>query len=112
MIVGVVSLVVLKSCKAVNDMTVSWFLFLFFVQFTVEVLFVSYLYLVEARKVLMASSLRVVCWMMYALVVVSFVNDKWNLIPLSLGVFAGTAVVVQIKRYREKRSTNASTSSI
>lgn len=78
-----------------------YWLLLFAVQLLVELLFVSYLYAIEARRPTFASSLGVCCFTLHAVAIVSFVADGWNLVPLGAGVFVGTWIVVARKKSQD-----------
>ena len=74
---------------------------IFFAQFLVEVTFVAYLYCIESRKPIMASSLGALCYGVNALCVVAFINNLGYLASVVVGVFVGTYVVVEYKRRKE-----------
>ncbi len=71
---------------------------LFFVQVSVELLFVSYLFSVADRNPTASASLGLCCYLLHAVAVVGVVSSGWNLIPLGAGTFVGCWIVVHRKQ--------------
>jgi hypothetical protein len=72
---------------------------LFFASAALESIFALYTLAVTKHKALEASMWSLISYFLLAVGILNFINNKWYTVPLALGAFAGTYVVVT----REKR---------
>jgi uncharacterized protein YebE (UPF0316 family) len=75
---------------------------LFFASFALDAIFALYTVAVMKNKAFQAASWSLLTYVLAAVGLVSFIDNKWYLIPLSLGAFAGAYAVV--KREELKKS--------
>ena len=67
---------------------------LFFASGALEAIFALYTLAVTKNKALEASAWSLVSYFLLALGILNFIHNKWYVIPLALGAFCGTFVVV------------------
>ncbi|MGH7156611.1 MAG: hypothetical protein ACREGG_00630 [Candidatus Saccharimonadales bacterium] len=68
---------------------------LFFASAALESIIGLYTLAVTKHKALEASTWSLVSYFLLALGILNFIHDKWYVIPLALGAFCGTYVVVK-----------------
>ena len=67
---------------------------LFFASAALESIFALYTLAVTKHKALEASIWSLISYFLLAVGILNFINNKWYTIPLALGAFAGTYIVV------------------
>lgn len=68
---------------------------LFFISVALDAVFAQYTVAVVDRRPMMAATMSLTSYLLGAIGVVSYVNNKWYLVPLVLGAFIGTYLVVK-----------------
>lgn len=69
--------------------------------FFTDVCWTFYLLKVQERKSLQASIWATLLYFMGAMIVTTYVEDRWLIIPAVFGSFIGTYVVIEYKRKKE-----------
>jgi phosphotransferase system glucose/maltose/N-acetylglucosamine-specific IIC component len=77
---------------------------LFFASLVLDAIFALYTVAVINTQAIRAASLSLVTYLLYAVGVLNFVDNKWYIVPLSLGAFAGSYMVVKYEAIKKKRS--------
>jgi hypothetical protein len=67
---------------------------LFFASAALESIFALYTLAVTKHRAMEASVWSLVSYFLLALGILNFIHNKWYVVPLSLGAFGGTYVVV------------------
>jgi hypothetical protein len=68
---------------------------LFFVSAVLDAVFALYTVAVIKSKPLYAANMSLLTYVLYAVGVVNFVQNKWYIVPLSAGAFTGSYIVVK-----------------
>jgi uncharacterized protein YebE (UPF0316 family) len=79
---------------------------LFFASFALDAIFALYTVAVMKTKPLQAASWSLLTYLLYAVGLVSFIDNKWYLIPLSVGAFAGAYAVVKYEAIKKAGGTD------
>lgn len=77
---------------------------LFFASFALDAIFALYTVAVIKTKALQAASWSLLTYLLYAIGLVNFIDNKWYIIPLSLGAFAGAYAVVKHEALKKQKS--------
>lgn len=80
---------------------------LFFASAALESIFALYTLAVTKHKALEASMWSLVSYFLLALGILNFIHNKWYVIPLALGAFCGTYLVVTWEARKDKKSGKA-----
>lgn len=86
-------------------MDINWltWLGLFVVSLVIDAVYVLYTVSVMNAKPLTAANMSILSYLLGAIGVVSYVDNKLNLIPLALGAFIGTYIVVKWESNKKNR---------
>jgi hypothetical protein len=76
---------------------------LFFAALVLDAIFALYTIAVIKSKALLAANMSLLTYVLGAVGVVSFVHNKWYIIPLSLGAFVGSYAVVKYEAIKKDR---------
>jgi hypothetical protein len=68
---------------------------LFFAALALDAVFALYTIYVIKKRALAAANMSLLTYLLGAAGIVSYVNNKWYIIPLSLGAFAGSYIIVK-----------------
>lgn len=74
------------------------YLLAFLAMFVLDLVWAGYTMAMVERKVAVASVCASAIQLCSALVVIGYTTNRWLLIPVALGAFAGTYVACQLKR--------------
>jgi len=77
---------------------------LFFASAALEAIFALYTLAVTKHKALQAATWSLVSYGLLAVGILNFINNKWYVIPLGLGAFAGTYGIVKWETNKKKKS--------
>jgi len=77
---------------------------LFFASAALEAIFALYTLAVTKHKALQAATWSLVSYGLLAVGILNFINNKWYVIPLGLGAFAGTYGIVKCETKKKKKS--------
>jgi uncharacterized protein YebE (UPF0316 family) len=88
-------------------MEFNWFIAigLYVAAFVLDAVFALYTVAVVKNQALRAASWSLLTYLLYAIGIVNLVENKWYIIPLSLGAFSGAYIIV--KREALKNSKKA-----
>jgi hypothetical protein len=76
---------------------------LFFAALVLDAVFALYTVAVVKSKALTAASMSFLTYLLSAVGILSFVNDKWYVLPLGLGAFVGSYIVVKYEANKKDR---------
>jgi hypothetical protein len=74
---------------------------LFFAALVLDVVFALYTIFVIKKRALAAANMSLLTYLLGALGIVSYVNNKWYVIPLALGAFIGSYITVRHEASRK-----------
>ncbi len=77
---------------------------LFFASFALDAVFALYTVAVVNTKALQAASWSLLTYLLYAIGLVNFIENKWYIVPLSLGAFGGAFTVVKWESFKKQKS--------
>jgi uncharacterized membrane protein len=75
---------------------------LFFASAILDAVFALYTVAVVKSKALTASSMSLLTYLLMAVGILSFVKNRWYVMPLALGAFTGTYLVVKYEAVKKK----------
>jgi hypothetical protein len=75
---------------------------LFFASFALESIFALYTLAVTKHKALEAGTWSLISYFLLALGILNFIHNRWYVIPLALGAFAGSYVIVAREANKKK----------
>jgi hypothetical protein len=76
---------------------------LFFASFALDAVFALYTLAVVKNKALQAGSWSLLTYLLMAVGILNLVNNKWYIVPLSLGAFGGAYSVVKWEAAKKDR---------
>ena len=76
---------------------------LFFVALALDIVFALYTVAVVKLNPLFAANMSALTYLLGAAGILSYVRNKWYLVPLSLGAFIGTYAVVKYEATKKDR---------
>jgi hypothetical protein len=76
---------------------------LFFASFALDAVFALYTLSVMKHKALQAGTWSLFTYLLMAVGILNFVNNRWYIVPLSLGAFGGAYAVVKWESLKKKR---------
>jgi len=75
---------------------------LFFIAMLLDAVYAIYTFAMIKYKSLLSGFMSGLVYIFGAVGVVSYVNNKWYLVPLSMGAFIGTIIVIEYeKRHKQ-----------
>jgi len=74
---------------------------LFILAAVLDAVHASYTYAVMKHRSILAGSLTALIYFLSAIGILSYVNNKLYLIPLALGAFFGTIIVIEIEKKKK-----------
>lgn len=75
---------------------------LFFASAALDAVFALYTVAVVKSKAVQAAGMSLLTYLLMAVGILSFVNNGWYVVPLALGAFAGTYLIVKREANKNK----------
>jgi hypothetical protein len=76
---------------------------LFFASLLLDAVFALYTVAVIKKQALTAASLSLVTYLLMAVGILNYVENKWYIVPLSLGAFVGSYIIVRHEANKKKK---------
>jgi len=77
---------------------------LFFVSVALDAVFALYTVAIVKHQPFLASTMSLTTYLLSAIGIVSYVKNKWYLIPLATGAFVGTYLIVKREALKNKKN--------
>jgi hypothetical protein len=86
-------------------MEISWLVAVgvFFASAALDAVFAIYIVAVGKGQALLAASMSLVTYFLMAVGIVNYVENKWYIVPVALGAFFGTYVIVKREAGKNKK---------
>jgi hypothetical protein len=76
---------------------------LFFASAILEAIFVLYTHAVMKNRAAVAGFWSMISYLLFAVGFLNFVNNRWYILPLALGAFAGAYVIVKREELKKTK---------
>jgi type IV secretory pathway VirB3-like protein len=76
---------------------------LFFASLLLDAVFALYIVAVNKGQSILAATLSLITYLLMAVGIVSYVENKWYIVPLALGAFVGSYIIVERESRKKQK---------